>query len=32
MDVGKAFSFVFDDEEWVTKTLIAAGILFVGFS
>jgi hypothetical protein len=30
MDVGKAFSFVFDDEEWVTKTLIAAGILFVG--
>ena len=30
MDVGKAFSFVFEDEEWVTKTLIAAGILFAG--
>jgi hypothetical protein len=30
MDVGKAFSFVFEDEEWVTKVLIAAGILFAG--
>ena len=27
MDIGKAFTFVFDDEQWITKVAIAAGIL-----
>jgi hypothetical protein len=30
MDIGKSFTFVFEDEEWITKILIAAGILLVG--
>ena len=31
MDVGKAFTFVFEDKDWIKKVLIAAGILLVGF-
>jgi len=30
MDIGKAFSFVFEDEKWIAKILIAAGILLLG--
>ena len=30
MDVGKAFTFVFEDKDWIKKVLIAAGILLVG--
>lgn len=30
MDIGKAFSFVFEDEEWIVKVLIAMGILLGG--
>jgi len=30
MDIGKAFGFVFEDGRWVTKLLIAAGILLAG--
>jgi hypothetical protein len=30
MDIGKAFTFVFDDEDWIMKILIAAAILLVG--
>jgi hypothetical protein len=30
MDIAKSFTYVFDDERWVTKLLIAAGILLVG--
>jgi hypothetical protein len=30
MDIGKAFTFVFEDEDWIVKVLIAAGILLVG--
>jgi hypothetical protein len=30
MDIGKAFTFVFDDEDWIVKILIAAAILLVG--
>jgi Protein of unknown function (DUF4013) len=30
MDVGKAFTFVFEDKNWITKILIAAGILLLG--
>ncbi|MGC9335756.1 MAG: DUF4013 domain-containing protein [Anaerolineae bacterium] len=30
MDIGKAFSFVFEDEQWIVKILIAAGILLLG--
>jgi Na+/H+-dicarboxylate symporter len=30
MDIGKAFTFVFDDENWIVKILIAAAILLVG--
>ncbi len=30
MDIGKAFSFVFEDEQWIVKVLIAAGILLAG--
>lgn len=30
MDIGKSFSFVFQDDRWITKLLIAAGILLVG--
>jgi hypothetical protein len=30
MDIGKAFTFVFEDKEWVTKMLIAAAIMLLG--
>jgi len=30
MDIGKAFSYVFEDPKWVTKVLIGGGILFGG--
>jgi hypothetical protein len=30
MDFGKSFSFVFEDEQWITKILIAAAILLLG--
>ena len=30
MDIGKSFTFVFEDDNWLTKILIAAAILFVG--
>jgi hypothetical protein len=30
MDIGKSFGYVFDDDEWITKLLIAAGILLLG--
>jgi hypothetical protein len=30
MDIGKAFTFVFEDDEWVVKVLIAMGILLGG--
>ena len=29
MDIGKSFSFVFEDDRWITKILIAAAILAV---
>ena len=32
MDIGKAFTFVFDDDRWVTKLLIAAAIALVGLA
>lgn len=30
MDVGKSFSFVFEDDRWITKILLAAAILLLG--
>lgn len=30
MDIGRSFTFVFEDQRWLNKILIAAGILFVG--
>ncbi len=30
MDIGKAFTYVFEDPNWVMKVLIGGGILFVG--
>ena len=30
MDIGKSFTFVFEDDDWIIKILIAAAILFVG--
>jgi hypothetical protein len=30
MDIGKSFTFVFEDDAWITKILIAAAILFLG--
>lgn len=30
MDIGKSFTFVFEDDAWLTKILIMAAILFVG--
>ena len=30
MDIGKAFGFVFEDENWIVKILVGAGILAVG--
>ena len=31
MDVNKAFTFVFDDERWITKVLIGSVLLFFSF-
>ncbi|MGD9046554.1 MAG: DUF4013 domain-containing protein [Anaerolineae bacterium] len=30
MDIGKSFSFVFQDDDWIVKLLIGAGILLAG--
>jgi hypothetical protein len=30
MDIGKSFTFVFEDDDWITKLLIAAAILLLG--
>jgi hypothetical protein len=30
MDIGKAFTFVFEDEKWIAKLLVAAAILLLG--
>ena len=30
MDIGSAFTFMFDDEEWVKKLAIGGGIAFLG--
>lgn len=30
MDIGKSFTFVFEDDAWITKILIAALVLFLG--
>lgn len=30
MDIGKSFGYVFDDDQWITKLLIAAAILALG--
>jgi len=30
MDIGKSFTFVFEDEDWIVKILIAAGIFLAG--
>ena len=30
MDIGKAFTFVFEDEDWIVKVLIGIGILVAG--
>ncbi len=30
MDIGKAFTFVFEDEDWVVKIVIAAAVLLAG--
>lgn len=30
MDIGRSFTFVFEDQEWLNKILIGAAILFVG--
>ncbi len=30
MDIGKAFGFVFEDEDWIVKILVGAGIFAVG--
>ena len=30
MDIGKAFTFVFEDENWIVKLLLAAAILLLG--
>lgn len=32
MDIGKAFTFVFEDEQWISKLLIAAAILLLGIA
>ncbi|MBN1137488.1 MAG: DUF4013 domain-containing protein [Anaerolineae bacterium] len=31
MDIGKSFGFVFEDDRWITKILIGAAVLAVGF-
>ncbi len=30
MDIGKSFTYVFEDQKWITKVLIGGAILFVG--
>jgi hypothetical protein len=30
VDIGKSFTFVFEDEQWITKILLAAAILLLG--
>ena len=30
MDIGSAFTFVFDDEEWIKKVAIGGGIMLAG--
>jgi hypothetical protein len=30
MDIGKSFTFVFEDDQWITKLLLAAAILLLG--
>lgn len=30
MDIGKSFTFVFEDDEWITKLLLGAAILLLG--
>jgi hypothetical protein len=30
MDIGKAFTYMFDDDQWITKILIAAAITLIG--
>jgi hypothetical protein len=30
MDIGKSFTFVFEDQDWIVKILIAGAILLVG--
>ncbi len=30
MDIGKSFGFVFEDDQWITKILLAAAILLLG--
>jgi hypothetical protein len=30
MDIGKSFTFVFEDDDWITKLLLAAAILLLG--
>jgi len=30
MDIGKSFTYVFEDPEWIKKVLVGGGILFVG--
>lgn len=30
MDIGKSFTYVFDDPQWITKVLIGGAIIFVG--
>ncbi|MGD9145422.1 MAG: DUF4013 domain-containing protein, partial [Anaerolineae bacterium] len=30
MDIGKSFTFVFEDDAWITKLLLAAAILLLG--
>ena len=32
MDIGRAFGYVFDDDRWITKILIAAAILLAGIA
>jgi hypothetical protein len=31
MDIGKSFSFVFEDQRWVNKVLIGGGLVFISF-
>ena len=31
MDIGSAFTFVFDDQDWIKKLAIGGGILLLAF-